>query len=76
MLCVGQWFFTLLRKRVDAVGQVALRGQRSVFLWGFQVASGISLPSFLSTVAWFRKYYWFSSDSQLAGTLPAGPGTG
>ena len=20
MLCVGQWFFTLLRKRVDAVG--------------------------------------------------------
>src|SRR5580658_11118037 len=35
MLCVGQWFFTLLRKRVDAVGQVALRREPSVFLVRF-----------------------------------------
>src|SRR5271170_132230 len=35
MLCVGQWFFTLLRKCVDAVGQVALRRQTSMFLVRF-----------------------------------------
>ena len=35
MLCVGQWFFTLLRKRVDAVWQVALRREPSVFLVRF-----------------------------------------
>jgi hypothetical protein len=35
MLRVGQWLFTLLPKRVDAVGQVALRRQPSVFLVRF-----------------------------------------
>ena len=35
MLCVGQWLFTLLRKCVDAVGQVALRRQPSMFLVRF-----------------------------------------
>src|SRR3984885_3183307 len=35
MLCVGQWFFTLLRKRVDTVWQVALRREWSVFLVRF-----------------------------------------
>ncbi len=35
MLCVGQWFFTLLRKRVDAIGSVALLRQPSVFLVRF-----------------------------------------
>jgi hypothetical protein len=35
MLCVGEWFFPLFRKRVDAVGQITLRGQRSVFFVGF-----------------------------------------
>src|SRR5580692_13089556 len=35
MLCVGQRFFTLLRKCVDAVGQVALRRQPSMFLVRF-----------------------------------------
>ena len=35
MLCVGQWFFTLARKCVDAVGQVALRHQPAMFLVRF-----------------------------------------
>jgi hypothetical protein len=35
MLCVGQWFFTLLRKRVDAVRQVTLHREPSVFLVRF-----------------------------------------
>src|SRR5580692_11997243 len=35
MFCVGQWFFTLLRKCIDTVGQVALRRQLSVFLVRF-----------------------------------------
>jgi hypothetical protein len=47
MLCVGQWLFTLLRKCVDAVGQVALRRQPPMFLVRPPSCSGISLPSFL-----------------------------
>src|SRR5271154_1943021 len=32
VFCVCQWFLTLLRKRVDAVWQVALRREQPVFL--------------------------------------------
>ena len=35
VLRVGEWLFTLLRKRVDAVGQVALHRQLSVFFVRF-----------------------------------------
>src|SRR5208282_3477454 len=35
VLCVGQWFFALLRKRVDAVWQVTLRREQPVFLVRF-----------------------------------------
>src|SRR5579872_2868499 len=52
MFRVSQWFFTLLRKCVDAVGQVALRRQPSMFLVRFprcfrHVSTILSLNSWL-----------------------------
>ncbi len=35
MVCVGQWFFALLRKRVDILRSVSLPYQLSMFLMGF-----------------------------------------
>src|SRR5580704_19792351 len=32
MLCVGQWLFTLFRKRVDGIREVTLRRQLSLFV--------------------------------------------
>src|SRR6202142_2083693 len=54
MLCVGQWFFTLLRKRVDTVWQVTLRREPSVFLVRFPGRFGhvfLSFPLCLTTGA-------------------------
>ena len=51
MLCVGQWFFTLLRKCIDTVRKVTLRREPSVFLVRFPGRFG----HMFATLSWHRE---------------------